>query len=338
MAIEDFGTYTEVDPNSRVTVATRRVTHTALDRNETAYVYKDKGAAFFSGDFVQLITVFMTALSNGSVVFAWGVANTLNDFRTIKDASGNWLGISLVGTGAGVVPTIVLGENDGGSVFTDSFPGSLATPYYLKIVRDESVGSFGTLSCFIYTDAARTTLVDTLTITLHTSKKDFRYVYAVSSDNLPATPITGSGYSENLEISTSLSTALQVTTQPMTDIITTTVTGDGTIVDTGLSSVTAHGHAWNTLIDPLTSDNNVDNGAGSAGVFTSSITGLTVGQKYFVRAYATNTEGTVYGANATFIAGNIGSLLILGNISVVQTRLHYVDDDGKERYLEGILV
>ena len=147
-----------------------------------------------------------------------------------------------------------------------------------------------------------------------------------------------SGYTENLELFAVLTEALQVTTQSMTAITNTTATGNGTIVNLGLSSVTAHGHAWNTSIDPLTSDNSVDNGAGSLGAFTSSITILVVGQQYFMRAYATNSEGTVYGANVTFIAGNIGSQLIDGNISIVQTRLHYVDSSGKERYLEGILV
>ena len=73
-------------------------------------------------------------------------------------------------------------------------------------------------------------------------------------------------------------------------------------------------------------------------MFTSSVTGLLFGQKYFMRAYATNSEGTVYGANVTFTAGIIGSQISEGNLSIVQTRLHYVDADGKERWLEGILV
>lgn len=132
-------------------------------------------------------------------------------------------------------------------------------------------------------------------------------------------------------------TALSVTAQPLTDITESTATGNGTIVSIGLSSVTQHGHCWATTIDPTTSDDKTSNGAGSVGTFTSSITGLTPGQGYFVRAYATNTEGTAYSGNISFTSGHSGTQLILGNIAVVQTRLHYVDTDGKERYLEGTL-
>ncbi|KKL65523.1 hypothetical protein LCGC14_2154160, partial [marine sediment metagenome] len=98
------------------------------------------------------------------------------------------------------------------------------------------------------------------------------------------------------------------------------------------------GHAWNTAINPLTSDNSVDNGAGSLGSFTSSITNLIAGQQYWVRAYATNTEGTVYGANYSFFAGSLNTQQIQGNFEVVQTRLHYIDADGAERWMEGTLV
>ena len=134
-----------------------------------------------------------------------------------------------------------------------------------------------------------------------------------------------------------------VTTQPVSAIANTTATGNGTIVDTGLSAVTAHGHVVDTTIDPKTTADGgspvveVDNGAGSLGVFTSSITGLSLGQTYYTRAYATNTEGTVYGANVAWISGH-GIQLIEGNLAIVETQIHYVDADGKERYLEGTLV
>lgn len=126
-----------------------------------------------------------------------------------------------------------------------------------------------------------------------------------------------------------------VATLPTTDIAGTTATGNGIINSIGLSSVTEHGHCWAITIDPTTSNSKTTNGAGSLGVFTSSITGLILGRKYFVRAYATNTEGTGYGANSTFIAGHGNTQLKPFDISIVQSRLHYVDADGKERYIEG---
>ena len=142
----------------------------------------------------------------------------------------------------------------------------------------------------------------------------------------------------------SLSSA-EVTTESLTAIANTTATGNGTIVDTGLSAVTAHGHVVDTTVDPKTTADGgspvveVDNGAGSLGVFTSSLTGLLLGQKYFARAYIINTEGTVYGANVSWLSGQSGTQLTAGNLAVVQNRLHWVGhDDGKERFVEGTLV
>ncbi len=130
-----------------------------------------------------------------------------------------------------------------------------------------------------------------------------------------------------------------VATQPLTAITATTATGNGIIADLGEpASVTEHGHCWATSIDPTTADSKTTNGAGSLGAFISSITGLVDDQVYFVRAYATNATGTAYGANAAFRAGSPGSQLVRGNLAIKQTRLHYVDADGKERWLEGALI
>jgi len=58
---------------------------------------------------------------------------------------------------------------------------------------------------------------------------------------------------------------------------------------------------WSTALNPTTADNVSDLGAaGATGVFTSPITGLTPGTLYHVRAFATNTVGTSYGADVTF--------------------------------------
>ncbi|MCK4414908.1 MAG: hypothetical protein KAY32_15345 [Candidatus Eisenbacteria sp.] len=99
-----------------------------------------------------------------------------------------------------------------------------------------------------------------------------------------------------------------VTTQAMTDIVTTTATGNGNVTALGDPSPTQHGHCWNTLGTPTISDNKTALGAkATVGAFTSSLTGLTEGTKYFVRAYATNSEGTSYGAEIAFTAGTSGS-------------------------------
>ncbi len=51
---------------------------------------------------------------------------------------------------------------------------------------------------------------------------------------------------------------------------------------------------------PTIADNKTTNGAG-AGSYTSIMTGLSISITYYVRAYATNSEGTGYGMSMSFI-------------------------------------
>lgn len=97
-----------------------------------------------------------------------------------------------------------------------------------------------------------------------------------------------------------------VTTQDVTDITSTTATGNGNITDLGSSSPTAYGVCWNTTGTPTTDDSKVDKGAASAtGAFTASMTGLSPNITYYVRAFATNSYGTSYGSEVSFTATGI---------------------------------
>ena len=64
----------------------------------------------------------------------------------------------------------------------------------------------------------------------------------------------------------------------------------------GVPNPTQHGVVWSTSANPTIADSKTTDGDVTAtGAFTSSITGLTPGMLYHVRAYATNTAGTSYG-------------------------------------------
>jgi|WetSurMetagenome_2_1015567.scaffolds.fasta_scaffold16986_2 hypothetical protein len=105
----------------------------------------------------------------------------------------------------------------------------------------------------------------------------------------------------NFSIKGTGSASPTITTQAVSSISTTTATGNVNITDLGSSNPTAYGVCWNTTGTPTTSDNYVDKGAASAtGAYTASLTGLTASTTYYVRAYATNTVGTSYGAEVTF--------------------------------------
>ncbi|MCX6227333.1 MAG: hypothetical protein NTV01_21735 [Bacteroidia bacterium] len=90
-----------------------------------------------------------------------------------------------------------------------------------------------------------------------------------------------------------------VTTTDITGITETSASGGGNVTSDGGYVVTAKGVCWNSNETPTTSDSKTINGIGT-GVFTSSISGLTAGRPYNVRAYATNSVGTAYGVAKQF--------------------------------------
>lgn len=73
----------------------------------------------------------------------------------------------------------------------------------------------------------------------------------------------------------------------------------GNITNEGGSPVTVRGVCWSTSPDPTTANSKTTDGTGT-GNFISSITGLTAGTVYYVRAYATNSGGTAYGNQMNF--------------------------------------
>ena len=97
----------------------------------------------------------------------------------------------------------------------------------------------------------------------------------------------------------------------------------GTITSNGGTTITASGVCWSstsntpTIVDTKTTDGL------PAGTFTSTITGLTAGVTYHVRAYATNSVGTGYGpvqtftSTATAVIPTIGSSLGGGVVAYV---------------------
>lgn len=79
--------------------------------------------------------------------------------------------------------------------------------------------------------------------------------------------------------------------------------GGGNVTSEGSSEVTARGVCWSTAQNPtIFSDTTLD-GTG-AGSFTSVITGLSSNTTYYVRAYATNSSGTAYGTQVSFMTGS----------------------------------
>ena len=104
------------------------------------------------------------------------------------------------------------------------------------------------------------------------------------------------------ETGTKSPTVPLLTTTTITNITSTTATSGGNVYDDGGETVTDRGICWSTSSNPVITDSHTHNGTGT-GSYISYLISLTDGFTYYVRAYATNSVGTGYGNQRSFVAG-----------------------------------
>ncbi len=96
-----------------------------------------------------------------------------------------------------------------------------------------------------------------------------------------------------------------VTTNSVDEITDTTAFCTGAVVDNGNADITEKGFCWSTEQNPTLEDNAVaaivTREEAADDFFTATLSGLTAATEYYVRAYATNSEGTAYGENVNFV-------------------------------------
>jgi len=93
--------------------------------------------------------------------------------------------------------------------------------------------------------------------------------------------------------------SVTIATNPVTNITQSTATGGGNIKSDGGYPITARGVCWSYTGNPTTSNSKTTDGIG-VGLFASNLTGLNPDKLYYMRAYATNSKGTLYGNQVTF--------------------------------------
>ncbi|MGQ2984953.1 GEVED domain-containing protein [Flavobacterium sp.] len=129
------------------------------------------------------------------------------------------------------------------------------------------------------------------------------------------TPTTATGYSSNIPVAgggattinvatsaTGVNTTPTVSTTAVTVFTGTTATMAGNVTVQGCTAVSARGIVYGTSNNPVIGGNGVTqvpSGSGT-GTFSESVSGLTGSTLYYVRAYATNDGGTVYGSSVSF--------------------------------------
>ena len=115
--------------------------------------------------------------------------------------------------------------------------------------------------------------------------------YAVNS--------SGTSYGAEVSFTTGSVSAPTVSTAAVTDITQTSALGGGNVTDDGGANVTERGVCWSISPNPTTNGSHAASGSG-IGNFTVSMTGLSSGTTYYVRAYAVNSTGTSYGNEVSF--------------------------------------
>ncbi len=179
MAYEDFTSYSIVpDPLVYTTVAANKLDVNALPRSVDEYVYDDKGVDHFGATFTHYVK-FTPASGGGlnGVGIFWAVSNDLDDFRA-------WLlgfneALACYGykyQDANQHAFHLANPETGGGDTSSGHP--LDTSYHCTFVRTSET------SCEnrIYSNEAKTVLVDTLVVAV-TSGRRYRYIFGTNSYN-----------------------------------------------------------------------------------------------------------------------------------------------------------
>ena len=115
-----------------------------------------------------------------------------------------------------------------------------------------------------------------------------------------ATNAVGTAYGNEVVFTTLLLSVPTISTSSISNLMATTTTCGGNISADGNATVTARGVCWSTNSNPTIALSTKTFDGTGIGSFTSSITGLTDNTTYYVRSYATNAGGTVYGNEVVF--------------------------------------
>ena len=114
-----------------------------------------------------------------------------------------------------------------------------------------------------------------------------------------------------------------LTTTAASSITALTATSGGNISNDGGGTITARGVVWSTSQNPTIALSTKTSDGTGAGIFFSSLAGLSPNSTYYARAYATNSAGTAYGNQISFttatssnpvdVDGNVYTTVTIGS-------------------------
>jgi uncharacterized protein (TIGR02145 family) len=157
-----------------------------------------------------------------------------------------------------------------------------------------------------------------------------------------ATNSAGTAYGADIPFTTTAVVVPTLTTTAVTGVTYTTAATGGDITDDGGGAVTARGVCWAATLNPVIGATNTTTNGTGTGVFVSNIIGLLPGTPYHVRAYATNTAGTAYGADVPFttipaVVPTLTTTMVTGiTLTTAATGGNITDDGGGAITARGV--
>jgi hypothetical protein len=187
VAIENFTTFQHDDEDNKITTTASLCSFAnALTRTRTYRIYKDYGASHFQ-DFTHKIDVQITTIAPNDNPYYWIASQGIGDANELKVANDLGFGISSYKN----VDIFIWDLLDVGM---DGFVGTAGTTFYLTVSRSGTTGT-----ALVYSDSARTNLLDTISITV--SNAALRYIYCFAGwDSSGDDGGSCTGFSQNFDL------------------------------------------------------------------------------------------------------------------------------------------
>lgn len=191
MSIEDFTTYTEVDPNTKLTVTSNKASGVNVDKDENVYLYYDKGVDIYNKIDIDFEAYIDSGSLGGAIA---GMGMSVTAISTTQNFGNSDISVLQRETGAGA-HRIALRR--GNNIANDEFTtGAADTLYYCTLLRTKDSN---TVTLKIYSDSNRTSLLDTLSVSGFGTSTKYRYLYGFVNKNEPASGDDFDGYIQNME-------------------------------------------------------------------------------------------------------------------------------------------
>lgn len=204
--MENLTTYTESGADAGVIAQTpARNTWTNAERDSDALLSKSFGAGFFK-DNATINHLYETTdtvhVDNDAIVITWQLSNVLKSIVDMIAASDDFVAVRNYAFATKWGHYLIEGENGVQYATSNTVTQSFGTITYPRVYYDSAVGSFGTLYLYVYSDEARASLIDSVSLALH-AVPTFEYFVPFNTRGDVARATTG--WSQNYDLQLAVS-------------------------------------------------------------------------------------------------------------------------------------